>query len=107
MILTSVLGACSDAPFDQPLSTLAIRDALVERPILVSVNGWNASNLFLRHNSVAVANGPAPEFGKWRIDGAGALCLQWRDQPEHCAFVYATAGSHYRFGDSELSVLGR
>jgi hypothetical protein len=101
-----LVAACSESSLDQPLSTLAIRDNLVERPILVSKSGKNVSNLYLRSNSIAAMNGPSAEFGAWRFNDAGELCLLWRDQAEQCAPVYVTGGSHYRFGDSELSVLG-
>ena len=105
--LTCLVAACSQSSLDQPLSPLSTRDALVEHVTLVSQTGENTRYLFLRRDSVATVNGPAAEFGKWRVNDAGELCLQWHDQPERCASVYATGGSHYRFGDTELSVLGR
>ena len=101
-----LVAACAQSSLDQPLSSFAIRDALVDHVSVVSENGKNTRYLHLGHDSVATVNGPSAEFGKWRINDAGELCLQWHDQPERCAAVYATGGSHYRLGDTELSVLG-
>ena len=104
--LACLVAACSQSSLDQPLSSFAIRDALVEHVIVVSENGENTRYLRLQRDSVATINGPSAEFGKWRINDAGELCLLWHAQPERCASVYATGGSHYRIGDTELSVLG-
>jgi hypothetical protein len=108
-ILAACLGlaACiGPQELDRPLSPMVVRDELVGRPIVTRENGeWVTLNL--ARNGVAARSAPTPEYGRWRTDENGALCLSWHDQPERCAPVYAAAGSHYRWGDSELSVLGR
>ena len=106
LALACFIAACSQSSFDQPLSSFGIRDALVDHVVVVSENGENIRYLHLGHDSVATVNGPSAEFGTWRINDADELCLLWHDQPERCASVYATGGSHYRLGDTELSVLG-
>ena len=109
ILLAACLGlaACiGPQALDQPLSAMVVRSELVGRPIVISENGeW--VTLRLAHNGLAGRSAPDPEYGRWRTDESGALCLWWHDQPERCAPVYAAAGSHYRWGDRELSVLGR
>ena len=105
LALTCLVAACVQLALDQPLSPMAVRDALVGRQILVSENGEDVY-LYLRRDGIATVNGPTAEFGKWRITDAGELCLLWRDRPERCAPVYVTGGSHYRSGATDLSVLG-
>src|SRR5690348_9868794 len=105
LALTCLVAACSQSTLDEPLSPIAARDALVGRQIFASENGQDRY-LYLRHNGIAMVNGPTVEFGQWRINEAGELCLLWRDRPERCASVYAAGGSHYRFGATEVSVLG-
>jgi hypothetical protein len=102
LALSSCIGPQS---LDQPLSPLVVRSELVGRTVVGSENGQMVFIQFAR-NGIATRNGPAAEFGRWRIDENGALCLWWHDEPEHCALVYASSGSHYRWGDTDLSVLG-
>jgi hypothetical protein len=103
LTLTACIGPQS---LDHPLSPMVLRGELVGRTVVGSENGQTVFIQFAR-NGVATRNGPAAEFGRWRIDEHGALCLWWwHDQPERCAPVYAAGGSHYRWGDTDLSVLG-
>jgi hypothetical protein len=101
------LAACiGPQNLDQPLSPLVLRSQLVGRPIVIDEGGQPVI-IRLAHNGVAGRSGAAAEYGSWRIDEAGGLCLWWHEEPERCAPVYAAMGSHYRWGERELSVLGR
>lgn len=102
LALTGCIGPQS---LDQPLSPLVVRSELVGRTVVGREDEQDFFIQFAR-NGVATRNGPAAEFGRWWIGENGALCLWWHDQPERCAPVYATGGSHYRWGDIDLSVLG-
>ena len=85
---------------------MVLRSALVGR-VIIAEEGGQSATMRLGYNGIAARNGPdIAEFGRWWT-GAGGLCLWWHGQPERCAPVYAAAGSHYRWGDTELSVLGR
>lgn len=101
------LSAClGPQALDQPLSPLVVRSELVGRVIVASDSGQSVT-IRLGYNGVAARNGPDfAEYGRWWTDPSGGLCLRWHDQPERCAPVYAAAGSHYRWGNTELSVLG-
>jgi hypothetical protein len=101
------LAACiGPQALDQPLSPMVVRSQLVGRPLVTRENGaW--VTLSLAPNGLAARGGPDPEYGRWRTDASGAFCLWWHDQAERCAPVYAAAGAHYRWGDREISVLGR
>ena len=101
----ALTGCIGPQNLDQPLSALVVRSQLVGRTVLGTENGQTFF-VQLARNGVASRNGPAAEFGRWRTDENGALCLWWHDQPERCAPVYAAGGSHYRWGDTDLSVLG-
>jgi len=109
-ILAACLGlaACvGPQNLDQPLSPLVLRNELVDRVIVADENG-QAVTLRLARNGIAARNGPdIAEYGSWRTDESGALCLWWHEQAERCAPVHAAGGSHYHWGASELSVLGR
>ena len=102
LALTSCLGPQN---LDQPLSPVVLRGELVGRTIIGSENGQDFS-IHLAPNGVATRSGPTAEFGRWWIGDNGVLCLWWHDQTERCAPVYAAGGSHYRWGDTDLSVLG-
>jgi hypothetical protein len=109
----AILAAClslaeciGPQDLNRPLSPLVVRDELVGRRIVASENGQPVT-IRLAGNGLSARDGSGPEYGRWRIDEDGALCLGWRAQPERCAPVYAAGGSHYRWGDTELSVLGR
>ncbi len=102
LALTACIGPQS---LDQPLSPLVVRSALVGRTVIGTEDG-QAFSMRLAPNGVTTRTGPAAEFGRWRTDANGALCLWWHDEMERCAPVYAAAGSHYRWGDIDLSVLG-
>jgi len=91
---------------DEPLSPVVLRRELVGRPIVADEGGQQVM-IRLSRNGLAARSGTVAEYGSWRIDAAGGLCLWWRDEPERCAPLYHTLGSHYRWGDRELSVLGR
>lgn len=101
MALTACVGSQS---LEQPLSPLVLRSELVDRTIIGTENG-QTSFINLAQNGVATLNGPSTELGRWQFDESGNLCLQWHDEPPRCAPVYAASGSHYRFGDMDLSVL--
>jgi hypothetical protein len=101
MALTACVGSQS---LDQPLSPLVVRGELVDRTVVATENG-ETSFIHLAQNGVATVNGTSAEFGRWQFDENGALCVQWRGQPQRCAPVYAAGGSHYRFGEMDLSVL--
>jgi len=103
MTLTACVGSQS---LEQPLSPLVARGELVDRTIVGTENG-QTSFIRLAQNGLATLNGPSAEFGRWQFNENGALCLQWPGQPQRCAPVYATGGSQYRFGEMNLSVLGR
>jgi hypothetical protein len=101
------LAACIGAQnLDQPLSPVVLRGQLVGRPIVADEGGRQVI-ISLSRNGLAGRSGDTAEYGSWRIDAAGHLCLWWHDEPERCAPVYAAMGSHYRWGDRKLSVLGR
>ena len=91
---------------DEPLSPVVLRREFVGRPI-VADEGAQPVMIHLSRNGIAGRSGATAEYGRWRIDGSGGLCLWWHDEPERCAPVYHAVGSHYRWGDRELSVLGR
>ena len=90
---------------DEPLSPLVLRRELVGRTIVTDEPSGSAT-LSLARNGVAGRSGAIAEYGRWRIDESGGLCLWWHDEPERCAPVYHVIGAHYRWGDQELSVLG-
>jgi hypothetical protein len=101
------LAACiGPQSLDQPLSPLVVRGALVERMVLGSENGEPSFTLRLARNGLAARDGGVPEYGRWRTDESGALCLWWHDEAERCAPVYAAAGAHYHWGTTDLAVLG-
>jgi hypothetical protein len=101
------LAACiGPQSLDQPLSPLVVRGALVGRMVLGSENGEPSFTLRLARNGLAARSGGVPEYGRWRTDESGALCLWWHDEAERCAPVYAAAGAHYRWGAIDLGVLG-
>jgi hypothetical protein len=109
MILALCLGlaAClGPQRLDEPLSPVVLRRELVGRPI-VADEGRQHVMIRLSRNGLAARSGAIAEYGRWRIDGAGGLCLWWHDEGERCAPVFHTIGQHYRWGDRELSVLGR
>jgi hypothetical protein len=108
-VLAACLGlaACiGPQGLDQPLSPVVLRGQLVGRPI-VADEGGQPVIIRLARNGLAGRSGAVAEYGSWRIDEAGHLCLWWHDEAERCAPVYAAMGSHYHWGDRELSVLGR
>ena len=101
------LAAClGPQRLDEPLSPVVLRRELVGRPI-VADQGAQQVVIHLSRNGIAGRSGATAEYGGWRIDGARGLCLWWHDEPARCAPVYHVIGSHYRWGDQELSVLGR
>jgi len=100
------MSACVDqAALDQPVSPVALRQQIVGRTVLATENG-QTSYIHFSDNGVAAINGATAEYGHWRIEENGFLCLQWRDQPEHCAAVYQINASRYRVGDVDMNVLG-
>ena len=108
-VLAACLGlaACiGPQRLDQPLSPLVLRGQLVDRTIVADESGQPVI-ISLARNGLASRSGAAAEYGSWRIDDGSRLCLWWHGEAERCAPVYAAAGSHYRWGDRELSVLGR
>ena len=101
------LAAClGPQRLDEPLAPVVLRRELVGRPI-VADHGAQPMMIRLSRNGVAGRSGASAEYGRWRTDEAGGLCLWWHGELEHCAPVYHVIGSHYRWGDQELSVLGR
>ena len=101
------LAACiGPQRLDEPLSPVVLRRELVGRPIVADKDAQQVM-ISLSRNGLAGRSGAIAEYGRWRTDGAGGLCLWWHGEPERCAPVYHTIGSHYRWGDQELSVLGR
>jgi hypothetical protein len=100
------LAACiGPQRLDQPLSPVVLRRELVGRPI-VADEGTQPVMIRLARNGIAGRSGATAEYGSWHIDETGGLCLWWHDEAERCAPVYHVIGSHYRWGDQELSVLG-
>jgi hypothetical protein len=100
------LSGCADqSELDQPLSPVALRQQIVGRTVLATENG-QTSYIHFSDNGVAAINGATAEYGHWRIEENGFLCLQWRDQPERCAAVYQINASRYRVGDVNMNVLG-
>jgi hypothetical protein len=99
-------GCLGPQRLDEPLSPLVLRRELIGRIIVTDGPGGSAT-LSLARNGVAGRSGAVAEYGRWRTDAAGGLCLWWHDEPERCAPVYHVIGSHYRWGERELSVLGR
>lgn len=101
------LAACiGPQRLDEPLSPVVLRGELVGRTI-VTDEADGSVTLHLARNGVAGRSSATAEYGRWRIDEVGGLCLWWHDEPERCAPVYHLMGSHYSWGDQELSVLGR
>ena len=100
------LAAClGPQRLDEPLAPVVLRRELVGRPI-VADEGAQSVMISLSRNGLAGRSGATAEYGRWRIDERGGLCLWWHDEPERCAPVYHTIGSHYRWGGQQLSVLG-
>jgi hypothetical protein len=101
------LAACAGTErVDEPMAPVVLRRELVGRPI-VADEGDQRMMIRLSRNGLASRSGAISEWGRWRTDEFGGLCLRWRDEGERCAPVYHVIGQHYRWGDRELSVLGR
>jgi hypothetical protein len=99
-----VLAGCMNDDMTQPLSDLAIRSRLAGRTVIGTENGQSFS-LHLQPDGIAVRDTATAEFGHWRTQGG--LCLQWYGKAERCGPVYQRNVAHYRYGEIELSILGR
>jgi hypothetical protein len=100
-------GAClGPQDLDRPLSPMVLRSELAGRTIVAGENGAWVTIWLARNGIASRSTAGGAEYGRWWTDANGALCIWWHDEPERCAPVHAARGAHYRWGDTELSVLG-